>query len=162
MQPGLSWAPVACRAGNAGGDVFVIENDGGETIDTRIMCHRRRVAPKSGKGRVLARSLGHSITPTDEAGGPFPSLVPLLPAQGHWLTSLSGITLETTLDLRTSTGKRLKTFTGSTLLDARRALWAGRAGHEPVLHGGKACGLGHGADVGGAAGRDGGNAPWGV
>lgn len=103
------------------GDVFVIENDGGETIEARrvVLATGGKSLPKSGSdghGHVLARSLGHSITPAEEAGGPFPSLVPLLLQKGHWLTALSGITLETTLDLRTSTGKRLKAFTGSTLL----------------------------------------------
>ncbi|MEK6700810.1 MAG: aminoacetone oxidase family FAD-binding enzyme [Planctomycetota bacterium] len=70
--------------------------------------------PKSGSdglGYAIARSLGHTITPRV-----FPALVPLILADSHFIRSLSGITLPTTLELRSATGKRLKTFTNSTLL----------------------------------------------
>lgn len=70
--------------------------------------------PKTGSdglGYSLARSLGHTITPHI-----FPALVPLTLPKDHWLTTLSGITLPTTLELRSSTHKRLAAFTDSTLL----------------------------------------------
>lgn len=69
--------------------------------------------PKSGSdgaGYDIARSLGHSIT-----GRVFPALVPLMLPTGHFLCGLSGITVPATLDLRDAAGKRLATFTDSTL-----------------------------------------------
>ncbi len=69
--------------------------------------------PKSGSdghGYALAKSLGHTITRT------LPALVPLTLSQSLFLTQLSGITLPATLELRSSTGKRLVSFTDSTLL----------------------------------------------
>jgi len=69
--------------------------------------------PKTGSdghGYAIARSLGHTITPT------FPALVPLTLPRDHWICRLSGITIEATVELRSATGKRLKSFTNSTLL----------------------------------------------
>ncbi len=69
--------------------------------------------PKTGSdghGYTIAKSLGHSITPT------FPALVPLTLPKDHWICSLSGITIDATVELRAATGKRLKSFTNSTLL----------------------------------------------
>lgn len=70
--------------------------------------------PKSGSdghGHQIARSLGHTITQPV-----LPSLVPLTLPQNHFLTALSGITLPATFDVLSGTGKRLKTFSNSTLL----------------------------------------------
>lgn len=70
--------------------------------------------PKSGSdghGYALARSLGHTVTPRV-----FPALVPLVLAEGFFLRALSGITLPATIELRAHTGKRLRSFTNSTLL----------------------------------------------
>ncbi|HYE60614.1 MAG TPA: aminoacetone oxidase family FAD-binding enzyme [Phycisphaerales bacterium] len=64
-----------------------------------------------GKGYEFARSLGH--TTTDRI---FPALVPLTIPKDHPLTTLSGLTRNCTLELRASTGKKLKSFTNSTLL----------------------------------------------
>ncbi len=78
-----------------------------------ILCTGGKSLPKSGSdglGHSIAKSLGHSITPRV-----FPALVPLLLPQGHVLTALSGLTLPATLELRTRTGKRLVSFTNSTL-----------------------------------------------
>lgn len=63
-----------------------------------------------GQGYEIAKSLGHSITPT------FPALVPLTLPRDHWMCQLSGITIPATMELRAATGKRLKSFTNSTLL----------------------------------------------
>lgn len=63
-----------------------------------------------GHGYEIARSLGHSVTPT------FPALVPLVLPSGHWVTALSGLTVPATLELRSGTGKRIVSFTDSTLL----------------------------------------------
>jgi hypothetical protein len=69
--------------------------------------------PKTGSdggGYEIARSLGHTITPRV-----FPALVPLTLPKDHWVCGLSGVTLPATLELRGSTGKKLKSFTNSTL-----------------------------------------------
>jgi len=69
--------------------------------------------PKTGSdgfGHELARRLGHSITPHV-----FPALVPLELPAGHFLRELSGITFVARLELRSGAGKRLTSFTNSTL-----------------------------------------------
>ncbi len=69
--------------------------------------------PKTGSdgtGYALAKTLGHSLTHT------FPALVPLTLPSDHWIKSLSGLTLDTTLSVALSTGKVVKRETGSTLL----------------------------------------------
>lgn len=70
--------------------------------------------PKSGSdgvGYSLVRSLGHTTTPLFT-----PGLVPLTLPRDHFLCALSGVTLPATLELRSGTGKRLVSFTDSTLL----------------------------------------------
>jgi predicted flavoprotein YhiN len=70
--------------------------------------------PKSGSdgfGYELVRSLGHSITPLVT-----PGLVPLTLPRDHFLCALSGVTLDATIELRSGTGKRMVSFTNSTLL----------------------------------------------
>jgi predicted Rossmann fold flavoprotein len=78
-----------------------------------ILCTGGKSLPKSGSdggGFELARALGHSLT------APIvPALVPLVLPAGHWITSLSGLALPTTLTLRAGTGARLHATTGSTL-----------------------------------------------
>ncbi|MBN8597024.1 MAG: NAD(P)/FAD-dependent oxidoreductase [Planctomycetes bacterium] len=79
-----------------------------------ILATGGRSLPKTGSdglGFEIARSLGHSITPRV-----FPALVPLTVPKDHWLTSLSGVTHTATLELRAHGGKRLVSFTNSTLL----------------------------------------------
>jgi predicted Rossmann fold flavoprotein len=69
--------------------------------------------PKTGSdgyGYTLAKALGHSITPRI-----LPALVPLTLPRDHFLCRLSGITVVTTLDLRATSGKKLVSFTDSTL-----------------------------------------------
>ena len=98
-------------------DFFVVEREGEPTtLRARrlILATGGKALPKTGSdglGYALARSLGHTVT-----RDMFPALVPLTLPKNHWLTSLSGITLPTTLELRSSTNKRLTAFTDSTLL----------------------------------------------
>ncbi len=71
-----------------------------------------RSLPKTGSdghGYALVRSLGHTVTQT------WPSLVPLTLPKDHFICSLSGLTVPATLEHRSSTGKRLVSFTDSTL-----------------------------------------------
>jgi len=68
--------------------------------------------PKTGSdghGYSIAKSLGHSMTQT------FPALVPLTIPRNHFICGLSGVTVEATVELRSPTGKRLQSFTNSTL-----------------------------------------------
>lgn len=71
--------------------------------------------PKTGSdghGHAIARSLGHSITPRV-----FPALVPLTVDKSRSvLPQLSGLTLPATVELWSSSGKKLQSFTNSTLL----------------------------------------------
>ena len=72
-----------------------------------------RSLPKSGSdgsGFALAASLGHTLTEPI-----LPALVPLVLADGHFIRSLSGLTVPTRLTLTSATGKRLATSEGSTL-----------------------------------------------
>lgn len=78
-----------------------------------ILATGGRSLPKTGSdgsGYDLARSLGHTITPSV-----FPALVPLTVREDCFLRELSGITLQTTLEVRSGTGKKLAAFTNSTL-----------------------------------------------
>lgn len=83
--------------------------------------HARRVIlatgglslPRSGSdgfGHRIARELGHSITPRV-----FPALVPLTLPKEHFLCGLSGVATVATLEVRAASGKRLVSFTNSTL-----------------------------------------------
>jgi predicted Rossmann fold flavoprotein len=87
---------------------------------TRIVARRLVLAtggmalPRSGSdgaGYEFARGLGHSITPMV-----FPALVPLVLEKGHWLTSLSGLTLDARLTVLTGARKKLTEQRNSTLL----------------------------------------------
>lgn len=69
--------------------------------------------PKTGSdgmGYRIAQELGHSISPQL-----LPALVPLVLTPDHFIRSLSGLTLNTTLELQSASGKRLAAMTDSTL-----------------------------------------------
>lgn len=69
--------------------------------------------PKTGSdgaGYLLAKALGHTVTPT------FPALVPLLLPKDHHLTTMSGISFEAQLAVRAASGKVLARQDGSVLL----------------------------------------------
>ena len=75
-----------------------------------ILATGGRSVPKTGsdgRGYDLARSLGHTVT------GTFPALVPLVLEPGHWMTSLSGTSVEAELSVRA--GKVLVRQRGSLL-----------------------------------------------
>lgn len=77
-----------------------------------ILATGGRSLPKSGSdghGYGMAQSLGHTVSRT------FPALVPLTLPRSHFICSLSGLTLLSTLDLHSATGKKLQSFTDSTL-----------------------------------------------
>jgi predicted Rossmann fold flavoprotein len=72
-----------------------------------------RALPRSGSdgaAYAFAKSLGHSLTHRI-----FPALVPLTLPREHFLCTLSGVSADATLEVRSGTGKRLASFTNSTL-----------------------------------------------
>lgn len=78
-----------------------------------ILCTGGKSLPKTGSdggGYEIARSLGHSLTPRIT-----PALVPITLTEGSFVRELSGLTLRTTLEVWSSSGKRLVAFTDSTL-----------------------------------------------
>lgn len=113
------WRVDSVRA--APGEGFVITEAPGPIPDPEprtlrasrvILATGGRALPRSGsdgQGYEIARSLGHTVTRT------FPALVPLVLEAGHFLRALSGITFPATVELRSATGKRLVSFTNSTL-----------------------------------------------
>lgn len=79
-----------------------------------ILAMGGRSLPKSGsdgRGYDVARSLGHSVTKRI-----FPALVPLTLPRGYFLCELSGVTLDAELTLCAASGRKLRSFTDSTLL----------------------------------------------
>jgi predicted Rossmann fold flavoprotein len=75
-----------------------------------ILATGGRSVPKTGSdghGYTIARSLGHSVTPV------FPALVPLIVAEGHWITTLSGTSAE--VELSVVKGKVIKRQRGAML-----------------------------------------------
>jgi len=89
----------------------------GETIDAKkaILATGGKALPKSGSdghGYSLAKALGHTITPEV-----FPALAPLkLDQQRTSICQLTGLATPATLEVCSSTGKRLHQSTGGTLI----------------------------------------------
>ncbi|MEO0474702.1 MAG: NAD(P)/FAD-dependent oxidoreductase [Planctomycetota bacterium] len=78
-----------------------------------ILATGGKALPSSGSdgfGYLLAKRLGHTVTDT------WPALVPLVLQENHWLTALSGITLDVELTLAGKTGKALYKQAGPMLL----------------------------------------------
>jgi predicted Rossmann fold flavoprotein len=96
-------------------DGFTIDAGGDEIRAARVIVATGGMSiPKSGSdgfGYSLVRSLGHNTTALFT-----PGLVPLTLPRDHFLCALSGVTLPATFELRSSTGKRVVSFTDSTLL----------------------------------------------
>jgi predicted Rossmann fold flavoprotein len=92
---------------------FVVESSAGPfTAAAVVLATGGRSVPKTGSdggGYALARSLGHTVTVTT------PALVPLVLASGHWLTALSGTSIEAELFVETAAGRRLHRDRGSLL-----------------------------------------------
>ncbi len=97
-----------------GVDGFVAETAAGRFAARRvILCTGGKSLPKSGSdgsGFALAAALGHSL-----AEPIVPALVPLVLPAGHWIMTLSGLTLPTEVTLATAAGRRIHAVTGSTL-----------------------------------------------
>jgi hypothetical protein len=94
--------------------LFEVQGTWGERRAAKvILATGGKSLPKTGSdghGYQLAMSLGHSVTARI-----FPALVPLLLPDGHFIRTLSGITLLAQFTLWSQSGKKLKSFTDSTL-----------------------------------------------
>jgi predicted Rossmann fold flavoprotein len=89
---------------------FIINGD--IRADKIILAAGGRSVPKTGSdgsGYALAKMLGHTVTPA------FPALVPLVIEKGHWITELSGISLDAELAVKSPTGRILQRHRGSML-----------------------------------------------
>jgi predicted flavoprotein YhiN len=93
--------------------VAALQTTAGDLFAQRvILATGGRSVPKTGSdgsGYALARSLGHTV------GEVFPALVPLVLEDGHWMTKLSGTSLDAELSVRTTSGKVLVRHRGSML-----------------------------------------------
>lgn len=92
----------------------VVNDNNHETLcENLVLATGGRSLPKTGSdghGYTLVKALGHTITHRI-----FPALVPLTLPKDHFICHLSGITLQTTLQLYSGAGKKLKAFQDSTL-----------------------------------------------
>jgi predicted Rossmann fold flavoprotein len=82
------------------------------TANRVVLAAGGRSVPKTGSdgsGYALARAFGHTVTET------FPALVPLIVEPGHWITALSGTSVEAELSVKSSTGRVLHRERGSML-----------------------------------------------
>jgi predicted Rossmann fold flavoprotein len=80
--------------------------------DRVILAAGGRSVPKTGSdgsGYALARVLGHTVTNT------FPALVPLIVEHGHWITAISGTSVDAELSVKSPTGRVLHRYRGSML-----------------------------------------------
>jgi predicted Rossmann fold flavoprotein len=80
--------------------------------DRIILAAGGRSVPKTGSdgsGYALVRMLGHTVTQT------FPALVPLVIEKGHWITELSGISVDAELAVKSPTRRIVQRHRGSML-----------------------------------------------
>ncbi len=93
---------------------FLVNGESGGEIEAQrvILATGGRSVPKTGSdgfGYMLAQRLGHTVTTT------FPALVPLVLPHGHWLTGLSGTSVDAELIVKSPTGRILHRESGSML-----------------------------------------------
>ncbi len=96
------------------GEHFVIAGEAGRVRARQVvLATGGKSLPKSGSdghGYTIAQALGHTLTPRI-----FPGLVPLILPPEHFMRELRGLALPATLEVRTSTGKKIVAFTDATL-----------------------------------------------
>jgi predicted Rossmann fold flavoprotein len=85
-----------------------------ETIraDRLILAAGGRSVPKTGSdgsGYALVKPFGHTVTKT------FPALVPLVVTKGHWITEISGTSVDVELAVKSLTGRVVQRHRGSML-----------------------------------------------
>jgi predicted Rossmann fold flavoprotein len=82
------------------------------TTKNIILAAGGQSVPKTGSdgsGYALARAFGHTVTKT------FPALVPLIVERDHWITRLSGTSVDAELSVKSPTGRMLQRERGSML-----------------------------------------------
>jgi hypothetical protein len=82
------------------------------TANRVVLAAGGQSVPKTGSdgsGYALARAFGHSVTKT------FPALVPLVVERDHWITKLSGTSVDVELSVKSPTGRALHRERGSML-----------------------------------------------
>jgi len=103
------------RRRESGGFVVRVGDAANEIVAQRVILATGGMSlPKSGSdgfGFTIAKSLGHTIT-----RDVFPGLVPLVIRKGHWLTELSGVTIDAELSVHSAKGQKLSSFANSTLI----------------------------------------------
>ena len=80
--------------------------------DRVILAVGGRSVPKTGSdgsGYALVKPFGHTVTKT------FPALVPLVVTKGHWITAISGTSVEAELAVKSPTGRVMQRHRGSML-----------------------------------------------
>jgi predicted Rossmann fold flavoprotein len=97
-----------------GGWPLAVETANGQrlTANRVVLAAGGKSVPKTGSdgsGYALARALGHSVTKT------FPALVPLVVTRDHWITTLSGTSVDAELSVKSPTGRVLHRERGSML-----------------------------------------------
>lgn len=106
--------PLRVEAVERDGDNFLVRGAWGQLAARKVvLATGGRSLPKSGSdghGQNIAVALGHTLTERI-----FPALVPLTLPKDHFICSLSGIAVPATLTLWSASGKRLTSFTSSTL-----------------------------------------------
>ena len=91
----------------------VVSEDGVLLARHVIVCTGGKSLPKSGSdgsGYRLVEKLGHTISKPL-----VPALVPLTLVDSHWIRGLSGVTVPAAVTLSKASGKRMCTYSGSTL-----------------------------------------------
>ncbi|QDU72096.1 BaiN/RdsA family NAD(P)/FAD-dependent oxidoreductase [Mucisphaera calidilacus] len=95
-------------------DTFTLETSRGTHHTNRlILATGGKALPRSGSdgtGYAFAQHLGHTVTTTS------PALVPLILADNHWLTELSGLAVDAEVRVTRSTGKIVHREQGPLLL----------------------------------------------
>ena len=96
------------------GSSFVVETTTNNQLRTKnlVLAAGGQSVPKTGSdgsGYTLARAFGHTVTET------FPGLVPLVVERDHWITKLSGTSVDAELSVKSPTGRVLHRERGSML-----------------------------------------------
>jgi predicted Rossmann fold flavoprotein len=95
-------------------DGFLVSGDWGEILARRVVIATGgKSVPQTGSdgsGYSIATSFGHSLTEKI-----FPGLVPLILPQGHFIRALAGISSDVEMQVRSGSGRTLKSFRNSLL-----------------------------------------------
>lgn len=86
--------------------------NGSIRADRVILAAGGRSVPKTGSdgsGYTLVQPFGHTVTKT------FPALVPLMVTSGHWITEISGTSVDAELAVKSTTGRVVERYRGSLL-----------------------------------------------